>query len=116
MSERAGACLVVDIAGAPRRLDVASVREVVRAPAVARVPSAPPGVRGLAALRGRLIPVVDLARRDGAAGPDVGGFLVVIAIGERALGLVVDRVGGVIEAGHDTDVPAVDLGALEERP
>ncbi|HUQ02092.1 MAG TPA: chemotaxis protein CheW [Kofleriaceae bacterium] len=109
------ACLVVDIDGAARRLDVATVREVVRAPAVARVPASPPGVRGLAALRGRLIPVVDLA--DSPSPPDrrLTGYLVVIAVEERLVGLVVDRIGGVIDASTAAELPAVDLGRLAER-
>lgn len=111
----AGACLVVEIAGSPRRLDVAVVREVIRTPAVARVPSAPPWVRGLVTLRGRLIPVVDLAVLEATRGADAGELLVVVAVGERAVGLVVDRVGGVVDAGARDDVPAVDLVPLEEH-
>lgn len=102
--------LVVDIAGTRRRLDVSAVREVVRTPAVARVPASPPWVRGLAALRGRLIPVVELAAR----ADRTDGYLVVIALGDRIIGIVVDRLAGVVDASHAPALPALDLGVLEE--
>lgn len=115
MNASAGACLLVEIGGSRRRVDVTSVREVVRAPVVARVPSSPPWVRGIATLRGRLIPVVDLADRDAPVAGAGAAYLVVIAIGDRSVGIVVDRVGSVVDAGQESDVPAVDLSSFEER-
>lgn len=49
----------------PQRYAIAAgrVQEVVRAVAVARLPSAPPIIEGMINVRGRLVPVLDLARR-----------------------------------------------------
>lgn len=49
----------------PQRYAIAAdrVQEVVRAVAVARLPKAPTIVEGMVNVRGRLVPVLDLARR-----------------------------------------------------
>lgn len=43
-------------------INVFKVREVIRAPAITRAPEMPSAVEGMVSLRGRLVPVVDLAR------------------------------------------------------
>lgn len=46
-------------------LDADRVTEVIRAGHVARVPLAPEGLLGLVHLRGRIVPIIDLAGRLG---------------------------------------------------
>lgn len=105
-----GRHLVVEIGGARRSLRVDTVHEVVRAGAIARVPAGPPSLRGLAAVRGRLVPVVDTGA-SAARGP---ALLVIVDVGGRGVGLVVDRVEGVVDgATAETTVPPpVELGGL----
>ncbi len=43
-------------------VNVAKVREVLRMPSITKVPNMPPEVEGMAEIRGKLIPVVSLAR------------------------------------------------------
>lgn len=79
-------------------LPLASVREVVEAPATfTRVPRAPATVRGVMTLRGRVIPVVALARLLGlpAAVPGPGARVLLLDVGRRELGLLVSAVDGV---------------------
>jgi purine-binding chemotaxis protein CheW len=73
------------------------VAEIIRLPAVAKMPLAPPSLLGLANLRGAVLPVIALGRLLGA-----GEFLVseasrvvVIDRGGR-IGLVVDRIDGLL--------------------
>jgi purine-binding chemotaxis protein CheW len=79
-------------------VDVLQVREVVEPRTVTRVPDAPPWALGVMSLRGRAVPVVDLARRLGLddAGAERPYVLVAeIANGEGGssdLGLRVDGV------------------------
>ena len=56
------------------------------------VPGAPPWVRGLLQIRGRVIPVIDLRMRFGlpAAGTGLGARVLVARSGDRVAGLLVD--------------------------
>jgi purine-binding chemotaxis protein CheW len=61
----------------------------------------PPFVRGLALIRGEMLPVVDLAAILGSLDGQLGARLVVLRIGERRVALEVDAVLGIrpIDAG-----------------
>lgn len=58
--------LAFDVAGHACVLDLAWVREILTVPHVTRVPGAPAALRGLAAVHGQVVPVVDVAVRLGA--------------------------------------------------
>jgi len=89
------------------------VHEIIRMPAVVRVPLGPPSLVGLAKLRGRALPVVDLRVRCGLppAGPDETTRVIVVE-GRVPLGLVVDRVTGVLGADPATVRTTVDSDVL----
>jgi purine-binding chemotaxis protein CheW len=80
--------------GAP----IAWVREVVRVGEVTRVPQAPPHLRGVTNLRGRVLPVVELRTRLGleAATLTPRSRIVVVEVRGRILGLLVDVVSQVM--------------------
>lgn len=84
---------------------MAPVQEIIRVPEVARLPLAPPALDGLANLRGRVLPILNLRRLFGAAerAHDDATRALVINLGQP-LGFVVDRVASVIQ---------VEPGALE---
>jgi purine-binding chemotaxis protein CheW len=75
-------------------LPVESVREVLRVGEVTRVPQAPPHIRGVTNVRGSILPVVEIRTRIGLPPLDPGprARIVVLEIGDRAIGLLVDRV------------------------
>jgi purine-binding chemotaxis protein CheW len=80
-------------------LDATHVTEVIRAGHVARVPLAPDGLLGLVHLRGRIVPIIDLAGRLGiprAASGGAGTHLIVEA-GDDSYGLLVDEILDVID-------------------
>ena len=89
-------------------IDADTVAEVIRGGAIVPVPLAPRGVQGLVHLRGRIVPIIDLADRLGLP-PAPGGrpetHLVVTVHGDL-YGLAVDEVLDVV------DVP----GERIERP
>lgn len=69
------------------------VREVLPLGALARLPGAPPHVLGLLNVRGRLVTVLDLGRRlDAAATGGAGGYVLIVADGDRQAGCRVDAV------------------------
>ena len=79
-------------------LSVTAVSEIVRIGTITRVPDAPPAVRGIVNLRGRVIPVVDLRVRLGLAAGDPGpaARVLVGSLRGRVIGLLVDGVGEVV--------------------
>lgn len=80
-------------------VDINSVQEIIRGGGITRVPGAPPHVSGVINLRGRIIPVVDLRRR--FSRPEVEENeeqrIVVVELGEKRLGMLVDSVRQVIK-------------------
>jgi len=55
------------LAGEVHAIDILRVREIIEYDVLTRVPSMPPSVRGVINLRGRVVPVVDLAEQFGLA-------------------------------------------------
>ena len=81
-------------------LPLDAVREVVNAPEqYSRVPRTKDAVKGVMTRRGRVVPVVDLARLLGLslqpAGPGAGGKVVLLELVRRELGLLVTEVEGI---------------------
>lgn len=105
--------LVVCALGAEQYgLPVEQVREVVRYAPPRPVASELPWMRGVIGLRGRLVPVHDLAVRLGlaavpAADPPPGAKLVIVDAGDEPAGLLVDDV---------VEVLTVDEAQLEDVP
>lgn len=100
-SPRAGArlyCTFV-VAGRMFAVDAASVTEVFRGRVTTSVPKAPPAIRGLLNLRGRIVPAIDMRRRLGFdVRPDDDGLhVVVVAGGGEAYSLLVDAIADVVE-------------------
>jgi chemotaxis signal transduction protein len=106
--------LSVSVGGAEFGIPAERVREVLRPPPVTRVPFALDGVLGIAQVRGTVLAVVDLGERLGLAPVGGAGRLVVVWGGGReAVGLLVDRVVGLLEEdGDEEDAPDEAAAAL----
>lgn len=80
-------------------VQMAPVQEIIRVPTVSHLPLAPRALDGLANLRGRVLPIVNLRRIFGAPERplDDASRAVVIQLGQP-LGFVVDRVASVVRA------------------
>lgn len=79
-------------------LPLSSIREVVVAPEhYTRVPRAPPSVKGVMNLRGRVVPVVDLRALLEVTTPATQplGKVVLLDRGRRELGLLITDVDGI---------------------
>ena len=78
-------------------VEMAPVQEIIRVPAVVRVPLSPPTLEGLANLRGKVLPIVSLRRALGFAEreSDDTSRAVVINL-SQPMGFVVDRVASVV--------------------
>jgi purine-binding chemotaxis protein CheW len=82
--------LTVRAAGARMSLPAQAVAEVIKRPRLTRMPHAPPGLLGVAHLRGVVLPVVSLGQMLGLDGED--GDRVVVLRRDPPVGLVVDGV------------------------
>lgn len=72
---------------------MASVREIIRMPATAHLPTAPASLLGVANLRGSLLPVVDLSRiLFNTPSPIADATRVIVVDAGVRIGMVVDRV------------------------
>ncbi|MCB6179266.1 chemotaxis protein CheW [Rhodobacter sp. Har01] len=90
-----------------------TVLEIIRVPAMVRVPLTPDGFEGLSNLRGAILPVMDLRRAIGlpARSPDDASRTVVVDCG-RPVGLIVDRVSRVVSFAADRIAPQETGSAL----
>ena len=98
-------------------VDILRVQEIRGWEPVTRLPNTPDHVRGVLNLRGAVVPVLDLRRRFGLPGQEIGKDTVVIVLrirgdqGERSMGVVVDAVADVVDASEEALQPAPDFGA-----
>lgn len=81
-------------------LDIGVVHSVITPQAITHVPNAPPFVRGVINLRGRILPVVDLRARFGLAPRDADqnrrARIVIVETEGLSAGLIVDAVSEVL--------------------
>jgi purine-binding chemotaxis protein CheW len=91
-----------DLGAESYAVPIAMVREIVRLGDLTRVPNAPPHIRGVMNLRGRVLPVVELRTRLGlpALDPTPAARIVVAEVRGRRLGYLVDRVAQVTRIGE----------------
>ena len=83
------------------------MREIVRGRPLARLPGAPPWVRGIMNLRGTLITVVDLSIRLGAPSGGPPRVVIVVEGAGKRFGLGVESVQGVADV-SDEAMEALD--------
>ena len=90
-------------------VDIMSVREIRGWTPATPLPQSPNYVRGVINLRGAVLPIVDLKSRLGlgVADPSERHVIIVVHIGDRLVGLLVDAV---------SDILQVEDGALQPVP
>lgn len=98
-------------------LSMDAVAQVGRLPGFTRVPGTPSWVAGVANWRGRVLGVVDLrpllSLPDESDGRAKDARLVILANGPVQVGVLADRVDGVIEIDHDQLEPTMLTLAAE---
>src|SRR5262249_15268003 len=112
--------LTFSVAGEEYGLPVLKVREILEYGTLTRVPRTPDYVRGVINLRGRVVPVVDLAVRFGLAASAVTSRTCVVIVelvldGEPVvMGILADAVSQVVELGVDEIEPPPSFGTHVE--
>ncbi len=108
-----GQFLTFRLAGEDYGVEILQVQEIKGYSRVTPLPNTPPEVRGVMNLRGTVVPVLDLRTRFGMPGvePDRFTVVVVVTVGPKVVGLVVDAVSDVLNVAPAELVPPPDLGA-----
>ncbi len=95
-------------------VDVLAVREIIRLPAITKMPNTPSYVEGIINLRGSVVPIISLRRRFGLSDTDTDrrARILVMEANGTLTGFVVDAVAEVIRisAGEIQPPPAVTHG------
>ena len=94
-------------------IEILRVQEIKGYTAITPIPHAPPWIKGVMNLRGTVVPVVDLRVKFGMGTPKYDRFTVVIMVmvGARVVGAVVDGVSDVMDVSAADWVPAPEMGA-----
>ncbi len=92
-------------------VDIMAVREIRGWTEATPLPQAPDYVRGVINLRGAVLPIVDLSARLGLGdtAPSVRNVIIVVRIGPRLVGLLVDAVSEILTATADSIQPTPDV-------
>jgi purine-binding chemotaxis protein CheW len=93
-------------------IDILKVQEIRGYEAVTRIANAPEFVKGVVNLRGIIVPIVDMRIKFNLGEPTYDQFTVVIIlnIGGRVVGMVVDSVSDVITLSAEQVKPAPEMG------
>ncbi|WP_353153899.1 chemotaxis protein CheW [Herminiimonas fonticola] len=93
-------------------IDILKVQEIRGYEAVTRIANAPEFVKGVVNLRGIIVPIVDMRIKFNLGEPTYDQFTVVIIlnIGGRVVGMVVDSVSDVITLSPEQIKPAPEMG------
>lgn len=98
-------------------VDIMSVREIRGGARATPLPHSPHYMKGVINLRGTVLPIMDLSSRlDLDAETDsTRNVIIVVANGERTLGLMVDAVSDILAIREEDLQPPPDLPADSER-
>jgi purine-binding chemotaxis protein CheW len=93
-------------------LDIMAVREIRGWAAATPLPHSPSYVRGVINLRGAVLPILDLKARLGLGivEPSARSVIIVVHIGARLVGLLVDAVSEILAASESTIQPTPNVG------
>jgi len=89
-------------------IEITKIREIILMGQITRVPETPHYIKGLINLRSTVIPVIDLRARFGLAEGELTdeSRIMVLNVGDRTIGIVVDAVSEVLRVAGDQISPA----------
>jgi len=89
-------------------IEITKIREIILMGQITQVPETPHYIKGLINLRSTVIPVIDLRARFGLAESETtdDSRIMVLNVGDRTIGIVVDAVSEVLRVAGDQISPA----------
>ena len=96
-------------------LPIASVHEIIRYTEPRSVVSEAAWIRGVIGLRGKIVPIYDLAARLGLLVDSQAGKIVIVETGADQVGVMVDDVEEVLTVSADQleDVPSANMDSID---
>lgn len=93
-------------------LDIMTVKEIRGYEEVTKIANAPAYIKGVLNLRGDIVPIIDLRIKFDVGEATYNEFTIVIMlmIGDRIVGIVVDEVSDVIKVNDDDIKPSPEFG------
>ena len=99
---RAGEYLTFNLGQESYGVDILQVQEIIGIPRLTRLPRAPEHMLGVMNLRGMVVPVLDMRRKLNLECNESGeAVVVVLRVGEKIMGAVVDSVRDVVQLTED---------------
>jgi purine-binding chemotaxis protein CheW len=94
-------------------IEILKVQEIRGYSAITAIPNTPSYIRGVINLRGAVVPIVDLRAKFGLPATDYDKFtvIIVVTIGTRVAGLIVDAVSDVLNIARSEVEPTPEFGA-----
>jgi len=109
-STRSGSMQLVSfkLSGETYGIEITKIREIILVGEITRVPETPHYIKGLINLRSSVIPVIDLRARFGLAETPLtqDSRIMVLNVGQRTIGIVVDSVSEVLRVSEEQISPA----------
>ena len=98
-------------------IDILKVQEIRGYEAVTRIANTPAFIKGVINLRGVIVPIIDMRIKFSLGEPVYNEFTVAIIlnIGKRIIGMVVDTVSDVVSLGEDEVHPAPEFGTFDTQ-
>jgi purine-binding chemotaxis protein CheW len=93
-------------------IDILRVQEIRGYSAITTIPNTPPYIKGVMNLRGAVVPIVDLRCKFGIAETAYDKFtvIIVVMVGARIVGLIVDAVSDVLDVDGSDVEPTPEFG------
>lgn len=106
-------CLSFCIGTEEYGIDILKVQEIRSYETPTRLAHVPDYIKGVINLRGVIVPVVDLRQRFSSQSAEINAFTVVIVLrlGARTIGVVVDSVSDVLELPPESVKPAPNISS-----
>jgi len=97
-------------------VEILKVQEIRGYDTVTRLPDAPDYIKGVINLRGTIVPVIDMRLKFHLAAEYTAlTVMIVLNVGERVVGMVVDSVSDVVRLGGEQIRAVPELGATIDR-
>lgn len=109
------------LAGELFGVDILMVQEIIKESPITEIPDSPDFIEGVINLRGNIIPVIDLRKRLNMSSPEEDGrsgtWTIILNVGDRVTGFIVDQVTRVIKMPRGAIQPPPDmvLSALKSK-
>jgi purine-binding chemotaxis protein CheW len=96
-------------------IEILRVQEIKNFSRVTPIPNMPECIKGVINLRGTVVPIVDLRKKFNMPTAEYNQFTVIIVVnvGTKIMGLVVDAVSDVLNVGEESIEKTPDLGAID---